>query len=148
MDEEVGWHPSNRTSGTDLMRQGSHGSALTYPQQEGSTQSGLLEQLMSYDSGLQVTPCCCLPDDFTFNFSSACIVWTMCCSLSIYLVVKQHGSCRSVQLRTAAMNQSSKSTPPASARAPLPSQGPWPNNPYSDGGGTGGVAGVCTASLG
>lgn len=43
------------------MRQGSHSSALTHSHQETATQSGLLEQLMSYDNGLQVASCCCVP---------------------------------------------------------------------------------------
>ena len=57
-EEELGWHPSRRTSGTDLMRQGSHSSSfLSHSHLERPTQSGLLEQLISQDdNGLQVTP--------------------------------------------------------------------------------------------
>ena len=52
-EEEVGWHPARRTSGAELMRQGSHSSFLSASRLDKPSQSGLLEQLMSYDNGLQ-----------------------------------------------------------------------------------------------
>lgn len=56
-EDEVGWHPSRRTSASELMRQGSHSSFRSHSLRDRPTQSGLLEQLMSSDdNGLQVTP--------------------------------------------------------------------------------------------
>lgn len=51
-EEEAGWQ--GRSHAGSLMRQGSHSSYVTTSRPDMASQSGLLEQLMSYDNGLQV----------------------------------------------------------------------------------------------
>ena len=52
--EETGSHPRSRPPPPSLMRQGSHSSIVSTSRLDKASESGLLEQLMSYDNGLQV----------------------------------------------------------------------------------------------
>lgn len=52
--EEARWHPQARTS--SISRQASHVSHMSASQLDRHSESGFLEQLMPYESGLQVSP--------------------------------------------------------------------------------------------